>query len=79
MKPEKTHLALLALGLTEDEIAAMDALTDAANKLLSLPKLHPMEKEETCHDMHKLQLRVLARPGLRALGWPETDDKGEGI
>lgn len=65
---------LRGIGLTEDEIEAFQLSTDLANKMLELPMLHPMEREEVCHDVHKIQMRILARPGLRALGWPETDD-----
>jgi len=38
--------------------------------MLSLPELHPMERGETATDFHRIQLRLLARPGLRAAGWP---------
>ena len=55
--------------MTEKELEAFEAVTKAATLILHLPKLHPMEKEEACHDIHKLQLRLLARPGLRVLGW----------
>lgn len=57
------------MGMTEDEVAAFDALADAATKILALPTLHTMEREEVCHDIHKIQMRLLARPGLRAIGW----------
>ena len=30
-----------------------------------------LEGHEVAHDFHKLQLRLLARPGLRAVGWPQ--------
>lgn len=55
--------------MTAKEANAFEVLAKAATLMLRLPKLHPMEKEETCHDFHKLQSRLLARPGLRVLGW----------
>jgi len=61
--------------MTKEEFEAFEALTKVANLMLHLPLLHPMEKEETCHDIHKLQLRLLARPGLRAIGWKEKKSK----
>ena len=61
-------------GMTPEEIAAFEASVELAKRMLALPTLHPMEREEICHDIHKLQMRLLARSGLRALGWPETDD-----
>jgi hypothetical protein len=79
MMPRKTmkrnpatseKVALLKVGMTSDEIAIWHQLAAAAGRMLQLPVLHPMEQHETAHDFHKLQLRLLARPGLRAAGWP---------
>jgi len=67
--------AMLRQFLTPEEFAAFDSLADTATLMLKLPTLHPMEREEVCHDIHKLQMRLLARPGLRALGWPKADDE----
>ena len=61
---------LIAYGMTEDELDIWYALADVAGRMLQLPTLHPMEQHETAHDFHKLQDRLLARPGLRATGWP---------
>ncbi len=63
--------SLAKLGMTDAELDIWAALAEVAGRMLQLPVLHPMEQEETCHDMHKLQLRMLARPGLRAAGWPK--------
>ncbi len=62
--------SLAKLGMTEAELDVWYALADVASQMYTLPTLHPMEAHETQHDFHKLQLRLLARPGLRAAGWP---------
>jgi len=61
-------------GMNDQEIEALDAVTEAATRIFALPKLHPMDDEETCHDIHGLQGRLMSRPAMRALGWPEKDD-----
>jgi hypothetical protein len=33
--------------------------------------IHPMEAEEIAHAIHDVQSRLLARPMLRSLGWPQ--------
>jgi hypothetical protein len=68
--PDREPLA--ALGMTEVELDIWYALADVAGRMLQLPTLHPMEEHETAHDFHKLQSRLLARPGLRAAGWPQS-------
>ncbi|WP_337869992.1 hypothetical protein [Meiothermus sp.] len=45
------------------------ALGQVAGDLLDLPVFHPSEREETVRDLHNLQSRLLARVGLRAIGW----------
>ena len=65
--------SLAELGMTQAEIDLWYALGEVAGMMLQLPKLHPMERHETAHDFHKLQSRLLARPGLRALGWPNQE------
>lgn len=55
--------------MTTKEQAAFDKLAEAATLILHLPKLHPAERQEVCHEIHIIQMRLLARPGLRALGW----------
>lgn len=67
VQPNRENLA--KLGMTDAELDIWAALAEVAGRMLQLPVLHPMEREEICHDMHKLQLRMLARPGLRAAGW----------
>lgn len=63
---------LSKLGMTEAELDVWYALADAAGKMLKLPVLHPMEQQELVKDFHNLQNRLLARPGLRAVGWPQV-------
>jgi hypothetical protein len=69
VQPERERLA--AHEMTEDELDIWYALADVAGRMLQLPTLHPMEVHETAHDFHKLQDRLLARPGLRPAGWPQ--------
>jgi hypothetical protein len=61
---------LAALGMTRDELDLWESVAGVAGRMLDLPILHPMEREETATDFHRIQLRLLARPGLRAQGWP---------
>ena len=72
--PEAGTNELRTVGMTQEEVDVFDALAKVANQMLALSVLHQMEREEICHDIHKLQLRLLARPGLRALGWPVKVD-----
>jgi hypothetical protein len=62
---------LLEFGMTREEVRTWNALAGVAGAMLELPVLHPMEREEVASDFHRLQLRLLARPGLRAAGWPQ--------
>lgn len=62
--------SLAKLGMTEAELDVWYALADVVSQRYKLPTLHPMEAHETQHDFYKLQLRLQARPGLRAAGWP---------
>jgi hypothetical protein len=55
--------------MTAKEVVAFEHLAKSATLMLKLPKLHPMERAETCNAFHILQNKLLARPGLRALGW----------
>lgn len=64
-------MAKLKTRLTEAEQVAFDRLARAADAILQLPVLHPSEQVETERDLHSLQMRLLARPELRAMGWPE--------
>ena len=61
---------LARFGMTPEEIEAWEALGHVAGRLLALPVLHPNERQETVIDVPPLQSRLLARPGLRAMGWP---------
>ncbi len=75
MRTTKLMKQLKTIGMTIEEIDAFNHLSLSAIRILSLPTLHPMEREEACHDIHVLQNRLLARPGLRALGWPIKEKK----
>jgi hypothetical protein len=68
--------SLAKLGMTEAELDVWYALADVASQMYKLPTLHPMEWHETCHEIHKLQSRLQARPGLRATGWPRKTSPG---
>ncbi len=68
--PQAKRESLTKLGMTAAELDVWYALADVASQMYKLSTLHPMEAHETQHDFHKLQLRLLARPGLRAAGWP---------
>ena len=63
---------LVNLGLTDAEIDLWYDLGALAGRFLELPTLHPNERGETVVEFHKLQNRLLARPGLRAVGWPHA-------
>ena len=61
---------LTEYGMTDDEIGLWFALADLAGRFLQLPVLHPSERSETAIEIHRIQNILLARPGLRAVGWP---------
>ena len=62
------------MGMTAEELELWGAVAAVAARMLQLPELHPMERHEVAHDLHKLQLRLLARPALRAAGWPQPEE-----
>ena len=62
---------LREFGMTQEEVRIWNALAGVAGATLELPVLHPMDRKEVASDFHRLQLRLLARPGLRAAGWPQ--------
>lgn len=57
---------LLKLGLTPDELRVWYDLAAVAGRMLKLPVQHPMERAETATEFHALQLRLLARVGMRS-------------
>lgn len=67
---EPTRAELAAYGMTEQELDLWFALARVAGAFQRLPTLHPNEWHETAADLHHLQNRLLARPGMRAQGWP---------
>ena len=74
--PNNQRENLVELGMTEAELDVWYALAPVAGAMLELPELYPMQREETAHDFHKLQSRLLARPVFRAAGWEgQTPDQ----
>lgn len=68
--------------LTREEYRAFEALAAAAELIVRLPELHPSERTEQEHEIHTIQMRLLARPGLRVCGWTtkpriRTNDNSE--
>lgn len=57
---------LLEFGLTPDELQLWYDIANIAGRMLELPVQHPMERQETATEIHALQTRLLARPGMRA-------------
>lgn len=69
--PRSRH-RLVEYGMTEQEIELWYDLGTLAGQFYELPTLHPTEWNETAAELHRLQDRLLARPGLRAVGWPSV-------
>jgi hypothetical protein len=65
---------LREFGMTEEELDLWRTLGTVAGRFLALPVLHPLERTEATADFHRIQTRLLARPGLRAAGWPSPPD-----
>ena len=53
-------------GLTHDELAVIDAISDAWALFVALPRRHPMELEEGVRYVHELTRLVMARVAVRA-------------
>lgn len=62
-----TASALLAQGLTAQEISAFESTVDSATLTLALPEIHPMDKEEFCSAYHVIQDKILARAAVKAI------------
>lgn len=60
--------------LTSAEQKVIDASAALWNMIMELPEVHPMERPEICTAIHDIQSRILARPELRAAGWPERKE-----
>jgi hypothetical protein len=56
---------VLASGMTEAEADCWDLVAELAGKYLSLPELHPMDKDEMARVFHVIQYRLLSRPTYR--------------
>jgi len=63
--PRVSKESLTALGMTDEEVRAWEALADLANRIYQLPTVYLWERRETQHDLHNLELRLMARPSLR--------------
>jgi hypothetical protein len=56
---------VLASGLTEAEADCWELAGELAGKLLDLPELHPMDRQEIAQTIHVIQYRLLSRPTYR--------------
>jgi hypothetical protein len=54
--------------MTEEEVDAWERLADIANRIYQLPTVYVWERRETQHDLHNIELRLMARPSLRRIG-----------
>jgi hypothetical protein len=68
--PQVIREKLTKIGMTDGEVRIWQTLTEVSDWIDGLPRLHPMEEEETSRSLHDLQSRLSERPGLRAMGWP---------
>jgi hypothetical protein len=55
---------------TRQELEALAACGALWDRLVALPPLHPDERAEVRAAVHRVQDMIIARPGMRALGWP---------
>ena len=65
---------LAGAGMTPEEIELWHALSDVVARLHALPELHPMGRLEIDTAVHRVEDLVLARPAMRAQGWPRGDE-----
>ena len=56
---------VLASGMTEAEADCWELAGELAGKLLHLPELHPMDRQEMSQVIHVIQYRLLSRPTYR--------------
>jgi hypothetical protein len=64
---------VIASGMTETEADCWEQAGILAGKLLALPELHPMERQEISSAIHIIQYRLLSRPTYRK--YRETHQK----
>jgi hypothetical protein len=64
---------VIASGMTEAEADCWEQTGILAGKLLALPELHPMERQEISSAIHIIQYRLLSRPTYRK--YRETHQK----
>lgn len=76
--PQVIKVKLTQVGMTDEEIRIWQTLTQVSASMSGLPRLHPMEEEETSRSLHDLQSRLSERPGLRAMGWPGPHPNDQG-
>lgn len=53
--------------MTDAERKIIEALGDIWNQYAALPVQHPMDHQEFCTGVHRLQEKVAARPALRTI------------
>lgn len=53
-------------GLTPDELAALDRLTEAINAIHQLPECHAADYAELVPHFHAIQEKIMARAAVRA-------------
>jgi hypothetical protein len=70
---DKMSKRLLEAGMSEEEVTAFNLSVDAANAVLALPDLHPMDREEYCHAFHVIQNKLLSRPLMRVVRATESE------
>lgn len=51
--------------MTDKEKAVIQALIEAWNRYIELPNEHPDDHTEFRHGIHRLQEKIMARPGRR--------------
>ncbi len=75
---ELDRQCVLGVGMTGEEADCWEAVGRLAGKLLALPELHPMERQEISSVIHVIQYRLLSRPNYRKykdLHKPKGDKK----
>jgi hypothetical protein len=60
---ELDRACVLASGMTEAD--SWELTGELAGKLLNLPELHPMDRQEIAQAIHVIQYRLLSRPTYR--------------
>lgn len=53
------------VSLTKEEISILDLTRLLWNAIVALPAQHSSDIQDTCHDIHNIQNRIMARPFVR--------------